>query len=31
MIKKDVQFKWKSVEKEAFENIEAAIAIAPSL
>jgi hypothetical protein len=29
MIKKDVQFKWTSVEKEAFENIKATIVAAP--
>jgi hypothetical protein len=31
MIKKYVQFKWTSIEKEAFENIKATIAVAPSL
>jgi hypothetical protein len=31
MIKKDVQFKWKPLEKEAFENIKIAIANALSL
>jgi hypothetical protein len=31
MIKKYVQFKWTSIEKEAFENIKAAIMDAPSL
>jgi hypothetical protein len=31
MIKKYVQFKWTSIEKEAFENIKAAIVTAPSL
>jgi hypothetical protein len=31
MIKKDVQFKWTPVEKEAFENIKVVIVVAPSL
>jgi hypothetical protein len=31
MIKKYVQFKWTSIEKEAFENIKASITVAPSL
>jgi hypothetical protein len=31
MIKKDMQFKWTPLEKEAFENIKTAIANAPSL
>jgi hypothetical protein len=31
MIKKDVHLKWTSIEKDAFENIKAAIAVAPSL
>jgi hypothetical protein len=31
MIKKDVQFKWASVEKEAFEYIKEAIVTAPYL
>jgi hypothetical protein len=31
MIKKDVQFKWTPLEKEAFKNIKVVIATAPSL
>jgi hypothetical protein len=31
MIKKDVQFKWTYIEKEAFKNIKATIASAPAL
>jgi hypothetical protein len=31
MIKKDIQFKWTPVEKEAFKNIKASIVVAPSL
>jgi hypothetical protein len=31
MIKKDVQFKWTSIEKEPFENIKATIEASPSL
>jgi hypothetical protein len=31
MIKKDIQFKWKPLEKEAFESIKISIADAPSL
>jgi hypothetical protein len=31
MIKKDVQFKWKPVDKEAFKNIKATIVAAPYL
>jgi len=31
MIKKDAQFKWKYVEKEAFEKVKPAISAAPTL